>query len=1248
MQKSKTILGLDLGVASIGWSLIRSEDNFPNQIIDMGVRIIPLTTDETDEFTKGNAISKNRSRTMMRTQRKGLDRYQLRRKALIACLKEHGMMPDKKMLLHLSPLEIWGLRAKAAKNEITLEELGRVLLHLNQKRGYKHSKSDQSEDEKKQTDYVAAVNSRFDFIRSKGWTIGELFYKGLKDFEGLQKEWDEAANEPVFRTKEKVFPRAAYEAEFDQVWNVQKIFHPAALTDELYEEIRNEIIYYQRRLKSQKGLVSICEFERKKYITNEGKEIEAGPKVAPRSSPLFQVCKLWESINNITIKNRRGELFELTPEHKQEIFDRLQINEWLKLNELFKILGLGRNAGYFANEQIRKKGIQGNTTKAAILSIVGKDHPCLQFDLEINASALDRSTGELKPAVSAEFEKEPLYMLWHVIYSLNNNEADCINTLKSSFGFDDDTAKKLASLDFTKGGFGNKSAKAIRKLLPYLQEGKMYSEACALAGYDHSNSLTKEENLNRELKEKLEPLKKNSLRQPVVEKILNQLINLVNALMEKHGRPDEIRVELARELKQSREERNNAYNNINKRERDNDKIRKMLLEDPAFKKKSVSKRDIERYRLWEELGKISPYEPGKVIGLGELFNGNYDIEHIVPRSLRFDDSFGNKTICPRKYNSGEEGKNAMTAFDYMLTRKSAAEFEAYIEFIEKAYSDKKITKTKYENLLVSADKLTEGFIERQLRETQYIAKKAKDILKDICHEVHTTTGTVTQRLRELWGWDEVLENLNLPKYKSLGLTEMKEINHKGQLSLKEKIKDWTKRDDHRHHAIDALVIACTSQAVIHRLNSLNAQQTKDEIFNEIKERKDKKYSMLDNYLLQLKPFETSEIAEKAARILISFKPGKKVATLSRRLVKKGGKKVPVQKQIIEPRGPLSEESVYGKIKKKTIKKVKLDKNFSDVENVIDEQLRTILCDRLKAYDNDLARAFGNLKKEPVWRDTEKTLAVTDVEVRVLVEEFVLRYPVASITPDHLKSIVDDKVREVVAARLAAFGNNPKEAYKDLVRNPIWLNKEKGISVKKVRRYTGIKPDSIAAIKVKDESWNIEYEKYVKTGSNHHIAIYRDENGKLAEHVVSFWHAVERKKYGVPVIIKDTAALWTSILHRELSQEFLTELPNDNWTYVTSMQQNETFVFNMPEAELQSAIDSKRYDLIAPNIFRVRKISSGAYWFNQQYETEPRESLNDKKAARCIQRSLSSMEGIKVKVNSVGEIFIAEKVEESLA
>ncbi|HQG38007.1 MAG TPA: hypothetical protein PLK15_02655, partial [Chitinophagales bacterium] len=304
----KKILGLDLGTNSVGWALIEvNENNTPIKIIAMGSRIIPLSSDDRDQFQKGQAISKNQDRTKARTQRKGYDRKQLKKSddfkySLKKILSELNIYPTKD-LLQLPSLDLWKLRSDAASENsaISAEQLGRIFYMINQKRGYKSARSEANED-KKDTEYIAEVKGRYAQLKDRNQTIGQYFYDELLISE---------QNNTFFQVKKKVYPREAYIEEFDRIINSQRNKH-SFLTNEIIEKLRNEIIYYQRKLKSQKGLVSVCEFEgfNTTYIDREtlkDKTTFTGPKVAPKTSPLFQICKIWESVNNISLKVKNPE-----------------------------------------------------------------------------------------------------------------------------------------------------------------------------------------------------------------------------------------------------------------------------------------------------------------------------------------------------------------------------------------------------------------------------------------------------------------------------------------------------------------------------------------------------------------------------------------------------------------------------------------------------------------------------------------------------------------------------------------------------------------------------------------------------------------------------------------------------------------------------------------------------------------------------------------------------------------------------
>ena len=1219
----KKILGLDLGVGSIGWSLINVDaENNPVEILGMGSRIVPLSPDESNEFTSGNAASKNQKRTQKRTTRKGYDRYQMRRKALTDKLRELSMLPDEH-LVKLPVLELWTLRARAATpgEKLSLPEIGRVLYHLNQKRGYKHSKDDDSDD-KKQRDYVQAVNGRYREIRAEGLTIGQHFAEKLKESEVFTEKG------PFFtyRIKEQVFPRAAYLEEFDRIMECQKKFWPDVLTDSNVHELRDEIIFYQRNLKSCKHLVSRCEFMQRSFLdenheavrNNKGEIVVSGPKVAPKSSPVSQVCKIWEEINNLRIVNKENEEFFIDAEYRKKIFEFLDSHNEMKTEDLYKILGIKKGDGWSAEKAV-SKGLTGNTTKVALMKALKGLHDSesfLRFDLkEADTGAVNADTGEVVAEISPECENEPLYKLWHTVYSIADKEEQK-SALKKNFGIDDDSVlEALCKIDFVKQGYGSRSVKFMRKILPSLMAGAKYSEACENVGINHSGSLTKSENLSRQLLERIPQLQRNELRQPVVEKILNQMINVVNAVLEKYGSIDEIRVEMARELKLSKEARESAAKKVRSREKENKEIEEKIRELGV----TPSRNKILKYRLWEESGKRCFY-CGQPVSAVEFLNGlDVEIEHIVPKSLLFDDSFSNKVCACRKCNAE---KTNMTAYDYMKS-KGENEFNDYLKRVDTAFNQQEISLTKRNRLLTPADKIPEDFINRQLVQTQYISRKAMEILKQVCHNVYGSSGDVTAYLRRIWGYDEILHSLDLPRYREGGLTGQVSYEHRGQVHTEERIKDWSKRLDHRHHAVDALTIACTRQSIIQRLNNLNA---KSAVAGE--------GMTLDKWTLAQPHFSVKDVSDNVGRILISFKSGKKVAAPGKRYVYKGGRRVLAQEGILVPRGALSEESVYGRINV-IEEKIPAKKLFERVNDIVKPGIRSIVSERLAQCGGDSGKAASSLNKEPLYLDAEKTVLLEYASCYK--PKYVIKYPLSAIkSGKDAESIVDKHIREVVSARLAEFGDDSKKAFAE----PLYADEVCRIPIRSVRRFTGL--SQVVSVKKDDSGREIGF---VKPGNNHHVAIYKDTDGTYHESIVSFWDAVERKKCGLPVVVRHPDEVWDGIIDKNIPEELASGLPAPDWSFVMSMQQNEMFVLGMGDDEFLDAMSENDYKALGAHLYRVQKIAHNNYYFRYQYETK----LDDSKEAKimhkfyCVQslKVLFTLHPRKVSISLLGEIALKD-------
>lgn len=1087
--------------------------------------------------------------------------------------------------------KMYEVRKKAITDKISLNELSTVLVEINKEIS-------------NSSGYLGEISDRSKKLYFNSQTVGQFLYEQVK-------------KNPHARLKKQVFYRQDYLDEFETIWEVQRKSHPE-LSEELKREIRDVVIFYQRRLKSQKHLIADCEFE--KYH-----------KSVPKSSPLYQEFRVLQVLNNTRIKIKGSEEQKLDDDDRRYLWKLLRYSNDLSDTELLKLMNTDKKS----ESKVNFKKLEGNRTFARLTESFLKVLEYEGYDLKQIKDPLERHE-EIKNHFKhlnfetnildfdidfsdSTFDKHPTYQFWHLLYSAEDIDK-LKDKLKQKYNFNDAAASILGSVTF-EPDYGSLSSKAIRKVLPHMIEGHDYSESCKLEGYNHSNFKTSEENDKRKLKESLDLLPMNALRNPVVEKILNQVVNQVNAII-KHpnmGRPDEIRIEMARELKSSADERQSMTQGIAKATAENDRIRKKLKVDFGMGK--VSRNDIIRYKLWEEAGHTSVYS-GKPIPRSEIFGRKYDIDHIVPQAKLFDDSYSNKVLCERTWN---EEKSNETAIEYLEGKLNSEDFENFKARVKKDLSSKNgMSKTKCRKLLMYSKDIPDNFIDRQLRESQYIAKKAHEILLQVTKRVQPTVGSITNRLRDDWGLIDVLKELNWSKYEALGMTHV--IEGKDGRRIK-RINDWTKRNDHRHHAMDALTVAFTKPAYVQYLNNLQARSNKGSSIYAIEQ----KHLYRDNNgKLRFKPPMANirnEVKKSLQEILISFKPSWKVATLNKNKVKLKNGKTHVQ-EVLTPRGQFHEETIYGKIKRYQTTVVAVNSNLTlDIAHkVANKSEREAILGRLADNDNNPKRAFSgknSLNKKPIYlygRAKELPKRVKTVELE---NQFTIR---KSVNPDlKVDKVIDQGVKRKLEERLKKFGDNPKEAFVDLDENPIWLNEEKRIKIKSVK-IRGVKNAQAIHLKrdyngefILDQHGNEIPNDYVSLGNNHHIAIFLDEKGNLSEEVVSFFEASERLANGQQVI-------------KPYNEK------GDPLKF--SLKQNEYFVFpskhfNPMDYDL---LDAKNAALISANLFRIQSLSERDYWFRHHLDTssEKPKTLRDITYKRI--RSTSGLENlIKVQVNRIGEI-----------
>lgn len=1341
----KRVLGLDLGTTSIGWAVVDCAEHELEQsaIIKAGVRLVPLSSDEKENFNKGKEITTNAVRRQKRCARRNLQRYKLRREELIQLMTKAGWMSDDTLLNEAgnhSTFETYALRSQAVTEEISLESLARVLLMINKKRGYKSSRKLKTDEDGTLIDsmdvakilydnqwtpaeycihlinqgkssfpdfYGSDLKNEFDRIwecqashypeiltqefyhllqgksrsntskiflarysiytaENKGkdkkvqslrWRVDALSEKVSREvlayilaeingtissssgylgsisdrskelyFNNLtvgQYLYQELKKDPHFRVKNKVFFRQDYMDEFDAIWSKQATFHPE-LTDELKREIRDITIFYQRRLKSQKGLISFCEFENR-------------CRVAPKSSLIFQEFKIWQILNNLQIRDKETSTSRaLELDEKQLLAKELQIQKALSSANAIKLLGLNAR-----KVELNFKTLEGNRTLSSLyhqlMNIVAETGHG-EYDLEklyydqaheiisdvLNSLGVRADLLQWDASLPKEqFEQQPLFKLWHMLYSYEGDNSktgneSLIRNIQQLSGLPVEYAKILATTSF-ENDYASLSHKALKKILPFMKDGCEYSTACSLAGYRHSkNSLTKEELERKNLVTKLTILPKNQLRNPVVEKILNQMIHVVNAAAEIYGKSDrnngpfdEIHIEMARELKQSAAQREEATKSIAENQKRNATIEEELKKQ--FGLQYVSKTDIVRYKLYQELeprGYKTLYS-NQYIPKEKLFSREIDIEHIIPQALLFDDSFANKTLEYRDINL-DKGKK--TAIDYVTEKYGQGYADEYKQWVEDLYKEGKIGRTKRDRLLMDQNHLPEDFINRDLTNTQYIAKKAKEILESLVREpIVTTNGKITDKLREDWGLVDLMKELNWEKYDTIGQTE---IISRGDGHQVKRIKDWSKRNDHRHHAMDAITIAFTQRSHIQYLNNLSAHSNKESSIYGIEQKETEHISGQRHFKTPIARDQMRIAVRKALEeILISFKAKNKVVTRNINRSKKGNGQT--QKQItLTPRGQLHKENVYGRLKQYKVNEVKIDGKLTadKIATVANKEEREALLKRLNDYGGDPKKAFAGknaVDKYPIFLDQQHLRPIPNkVRCVELVESYTIRKAIDETLS--INKVVDTRIRRILEERLEQYGGDAKSAFSNLDEHPIWQNEAQGIRITHVTIQENMDPVAIH-----------QDRDYVSLKNNHHVAIYEDENGDLQENIVSFFSAVDLAGQGLPIVNRSYRC-------------------SEGWKFKFSMKVNEMFVFPNPRTGFDpndiDLTDPENYSRISPNLYRVQKLSSKYYCFRHHLETE----LIDNKLLKDITwkriTAINQLKGIvKVRIDHLGRI-----------
>ena len=948
----------------------------------------------------------------------------------------------------------------------------------------------------------------------------------------------------------------------------------------------NDILFYQRPLKSKKSLISDCPYE--SHFDKDGNEHPV--KCIAKSNPLFQEFRLWQFVQNLRIYQRErivsdGQLdlfgnqsagklqtdVDVTDEFLKSEDDYVKLIDWL--NDRASIKQDTLLNSYFKIKKEKGKDLYPYRWNY----VEDKDYPC-------NETRATMLGGLWKCGIDTGFltsEKE--MSLWHILYSVEDKVeiAKALKKYAEKNDLPELFVEVFSKVKPFKKDYGSYSEKAIKKLLPLMRMGKYWSaDAIDIKTKERIDKMLTgeyDENIKNRVREKainltdidhfkglpiwlacyivydrhseakeigkwktpedidgyLKEFKQHSLRNPIVEQVVTETLRTVRDIWKQEGQIDEIHLELGREMKNPADKRKRMTENILQNESTNLRIKAMLMEflnDPEIenvrpyspsqqdilriyeenaldnltkddkdfefvnkisKSAQPSKADIIRYKCWLEQKYRSPYT-GEMIPLAKLFTSAYEIEHVIPQSRYFDDSFTNKVICEKEVNGL---KDRQLGFEFIknhhgekvqLSQGKVVEIlsvEAYEKFVKEHYAN---NRTKMKKLLM--DDIPDGFIERQLNDSRYISKLVKGLLSNIVREklengeyeqeavsknLISCNGSITDRLKKDWGMNDVWNGIVLPRFRRLNeltgkdcFTTISAEGHEIPAMPLELQKGFNKkRIDHRHHAMDAIVIACATRDHVNLLNN-EAAHSKHNANRYQLQRKLRRFEKLTIDGVEkeiakefLKPWDsfTTDAKQILENIIVSFKQNLRVinkTTNSYQHYDETGKKVMVKQEKGDSwsiRKPMHKDTVFGEVNlRMSDKTVSLNEALKNPKTIVNKEFKKKVMEMLEAgRDAKFIKKYVEDNKD-VWSDID----VKRIQIYYFTKEtkdryFATRKPLdTSYNSKKIKeSVTDTGIQKILLEHLEAKGGDPELAFSpdgidEMNRNIVALNKGK--------------------------------------------------------------------------------------------------------------------------------------------------------------------------------------------------------------
>ncbi len=780
-------LALDIGTNSIGWAVLRlDKEGNPAELIRIGSRIYP----DGRHPKTGESLGTNRREP--RSQRRRRDRYLQRRDALLKYLPQYGLFPklhsaEADALRQKNPYQ---LRAKGLDEALTPYELGRAIFHLNQRRGFKSNRKTDRAAANESSKIRQAVQSFEKAMEGKARTVGEALYQRLQENPDAGTR-ARLRGKGVKATYDFYISRQMIEEEFDALWQAQQAWHPDLLTEEAYNAL-HRIIFHQRELKAPP--VGRCTL-----LPEESR--------AAKALPSSQRFRLYQEINHLKcIDLRTGEECHLSQEQRDQLAAYLERRSNAKYVDLRKQL-FGKTAYekyQFTIEAtaLARKNLYGNTTTHKLKN--------------------DKAFGPDWHQLSLKTQDEIVCCLIEA-----EDEAEVTDWLIYQHKLSPESAAYVAGVSLEEGHL-RFSQTAVNRVLPHLVNGwdadedkpLTYDQAVRAAGFKDHRIQSPDNLLDQlpyygeilwrhcqDMPTATDPREREHGRitNPTVHIGLNQLRRLLNALIRQYGRPNEVYIELARKLKLSREGKTEIMRQHKLNRERNEKLDQELRDygEPVNAKNRLK---LKLYHELRPLGHKCIYSDA-AIKRTELIDGDYQIDHILPFSKTLDDGYNNKVLVAGKANR-EKGNRSV----YELGQLPGYDWEEIkARATRLPYAKRKRFATdaleQWAGNIGEFSKDGAGFLQRQLTDTAYLARVTREYLQTICpaNKIVTSPGRLTAQLRAKWGWNKLLNDDNSKN-----------------------------RDDHRHHAIDAVAIGLIDRKMLQKVSTRAARAKEQDAENLLK------------------------------------------------------------------------------------------------------------------------------------------------------------------------------------------------------------------------------------------------------------------------------------------------------------------------------------------------------------------------------------------------------------------------------